>query len=235
MSETKYVVPEGGLNAAWQAVAAKMKERVEAVGKSSVAELHVARIALEAFIRWQSENPREPTEEQTRSLYASARGAVSPYWVAHDSAVEWQRRMYIASESEFDATLGGALQGRTWTQEQADALIENIKTATHGYVESDSFTHLVREGRTLCGLTKWGMGNVDIKFGIERGITTCLKCLRAISLESLSKPVPPKADVQEEIKDLLLPNIESGYYHPGVVNERLAEAFRRGKAEKETK
>ena len=39
----------------------------------------------------------------------------------------------MKTETKFDATLGGALMGRTWTQEQADALIDNIITSTHGY------------------------------------------------------------------------------------------------------
>lgn len=32
----------------------------------------------------------------------------------------------------------------------------------------------------------------------------------------------------EEIGDLLVPNIGSGFYNPEIVNRRLAEAFRRG-------
>jgi hypothetical protein len=34
--------------------------------------------------------------------------------------------------------------------------------------------------------------------------------------------------VPEAIKDLLLPNIESGFFKPEVVNERMAECYRRG-------
>jgi hypothetical protein len=43
------------------------------------------------------------------------------------------------------------------------------------------------------------------------------------------EPEPePEPEVPEEIKDLLLPNIESGFFKPEVLNARLAEAFRRG-------
>ena len=38
----------------------------------------------------------------------------------------------------------------------------------------------------------------------------------------------PEPEVPEAIKDLLLPNIESGFFKPEIVNERLAEAFWRG-------
>ena len=38
----------------------------------------------------------------------------------------------------------------------------------------------------------------------------------------------PELEVPEEIKDLLLPNIESGFFKPEIVNERMAECFRRG-------
>jgi hypothetical protein len=46
--------------------------------------------------------------------------------------VEWQRRMFLAPEPVFDATLGGALMGRTFTREQADAMKYIIDTAVHG-------------------------------------------------------------------------------------------------------
>jgi hypothetical protein len=49
---------------------------------------------------------------------------------------------------------------------------------------SDAPNHLVRDSRTLCGLTQWIGGNVDIKFGIEKGITTCVRCLREAYLDT---------------------------------------------------
>jgi hypothetical protein len=42
----------------------------------------------------------------------------------------------------------------------------------------------------------------------------------------------PKPEVSEEIKDLILPDIESGFFKPEVLNERLREAFRRGQESK---
>jgi len=38
----------------------------------------------------------------------------------------------------------------------------------------------------------------------------------------------PEPEVPEEIKDLILPNIKSGFFKPEVVNERMAECYRRG-------
>ena len=38
----------------------------------------------------------------------------------------------------------------------------------------------------------------------------------------------PDLEVSEAIKDLLLPDIESGFFKPEVLNERLLEAYRRG-------
>jgi hypothetical protein len=56
--------------------------------------------------------------------------------------------------------------------------------------------HLVRVGQTLCGLKKWSGGNIDIDFGLKKGITTCVDCLRAIAIESrkLTKQPTPAAE-----------------------------------------
>jgi hypothetical protein len=40
--------------------------------------------------------------------------------------------------------------------------------------------------------------------------------------------VAPEPGVPEEIKDLILPDIESGFFKPEIINARLEEAFRRG-------
>jgi hypothetical protein len=98
----------------------------------------------------------------------------------------------------------------------------------------DSHVHLVRDARTLCGLDEWGAGNVDIKFGIEHGVTTCLECLRKISLELLSTPSPLEPGVLEVVKDLLYFKAEERMPVDGVdgieSNRRIIEAFRRGRS-----
>jgi hypothetical protein len=44
----------------------------------------------------------------------------------------------------------------------------------------------------------------------------------------------PEPEAPVNIEDLLLPNIESGFFKPEVLNERLHEAFRRGQQSKLT-
>lgn len=78
----------------------------------------------------------------------------------------------------------------------------NCATDTHicrRFRPSAHDCHLVRDDRTLCGLDKWEGGNVDIDFGIKRGITNCVECLRALLVERMSidsRKVP--ADIVEE-------------------------------------
>jgi len=42
----------------------------------------------------------------------------------------------------------------------------------------------------------------------------------------------PEPEAPEEIKDLLLPNIEHGFFKPEILNKRMAECFRRGQQSK---
>jgi hypothetical protein len=39
-------------------------------------------------------------------------------------------------------------------------------------------------------------------------------------------------EVPEEIKDLILPDVESGFFKPEILNARLLEAYRRGRESK---
>ena len=98
----------------------------------------IALASVEAAMRCLSENPIVPTEEQKFELLSWARKTqTGDQWVtaANDPggiAVEWQRHMFLAPEPVFDATLGGALLGRTFTREQANAIKNIIDTAVHG-------------------------------------------------------------------------------------------------------
>jgi hypothetical protein len=78
------------------------------------------------------------------------------------------------------------------------------RCATHCCVHCGEYiadlepSHLVRGKQTLCGLSKWSAGNVDIDFGIRRGITTCVHCLRVRALEIMQAlaellPIPVTA------------------------------------------
>ena len=66
MSEKKYVVPDAMLDAAIQSV----REYLEQTNVLCLPELHVgtARVASESAIRWQSEHPVVPTDEQMDCL-----------------------------------------------------------------------------------------------------------------------------------------------------------------------
>jgi hypothetical protein len=86
MSEHRTVVPKGMFQAAKESFWMKTPESLEA--------------ALEAALRWLSENPIMPTREQASYMYDGHRGA-------HDETVqfcmtEWQRRMFLAPEAHQD-------------------------------------------------------------------------------------------------------------------------------------
>ena len=93
MGEKKYVVPEGGLKAAVDAAFKHAREN-----RPSGADTGGVKVAVEAFIRWQSENPRVPTKDQQENLIkiSSADGQTYIQWVV----VRWIQDMYLVPEPE---------------------------------------------------------------------------------------------------------------------------------------
>jgi len=99
MSEPKYKVPDGMLEAA------RMVHRGPAIFTVSPTTV---REIVEAALRWLAENPIVPTEQQERALddawMRSKRDTLDmAHKFAHASAfgaVEWQRRMFLAPEPE---------------------------------------------------------------------------------------------------------------------------------------
>jgi hypothetical protein len=90
MSDKQYVVPEAGLKAA-----------LDRFGSRHPFSEDIARMLLEAFIRWLSENPIMPTEEQWAACLASYDDAgKSGYECGVWFMQEWQRRMFLAPEPE---------------------------------------------------------------------------------------------------------------------------------------
>jgi hypothetical protein len=85
----KYVVPEEGLKAAIDAAGQTVK---------GCPWQEIVSTALEAFIRWQSENPPVPTNGQIESMRDHIGSQTS--WIAEVRAIcrEWVRRMYLAPE-----------------------------------------------------------------------------------------------------------------------------------------
>jgi hypothetical protein len=87
------------LKAVWHEVSVKMSERIAVGDNSGVAELHVARIAVETAIRWLAE--QVPTDEQARQIWKED---VTPYYEHYQPVQQiiaaWVRRMFSAPEPE---------------------------------------------------------------------------------------------------------------------------------------
>ena len=98
MSEMKIKVPEGMLEAVYE-----KRSRT-----FCITDAQNIKVALEAALRWLSENPIGPTMEQAMALRDLAistshgYGQVQPTMASEVAVVvEWQRRMFLAPESEY--------------------------------------------------------------------------------------------------------------------------------------
>ncbi len=120
----KIVVPEDGLKAALYAAKSLVGRHVD------LNEL-VTR-AVEGFVLWLSENPIVPNKEDVKHITRVDKISLEDFISLQAFSTEWQRRMFLATEPVFDATLGGALLGRTFTREQANAIKNIIDMAVHG-------------------------------------------------------------------------------------------------------
>ncbi len=97
MSEKRYVVPDGMLKSAWHEVAVKMSERIAVGDNSGVAELHVARIAIEAAIRWLDE--RDLTDDEVSLIVGGTEW--SGYFTTIRTAIRaYFKHMFLAPEPE---------------------------------------------------------------------------------------------------------------------------------------
>ena len=81
MGEKRVVVPEGMYDAA-------MKYQDSGIQCGA---------ALEAALRWLSENPIVPTEEQAQYMYDGKKGLGHAGTIRY-CMIEWQRRMFLAPE-----------------------------------------------------------------------------------------------------------------------------------------
>jgi len=97
MSEKKYVIPEGMLNVAIFALASNW---------DFFDTKHCTERVLEAAVCWLAENPIVPTMRQADEILSPLCGIPSNRVsgrlsnAAVEVAVEWQRRMFLASEPE---------------------------------------------------------------------------------------------------------------------------------------
>jgi len=93
MSEKNVKVPEGML----EAVAAAQRERWNySEDAHSKVDCNTV-LDLEAALRWLSENPIVPTDEQVEEMKTKL-VPVHPHW--GNIVAEWQRRMFLAPEPE---------------------------------------------------------------------------------------------------------------------------------------
>ena len=130
-------------------------------------------------------------------------------------AAETLRRMPIKPKRGFECGTErgiGFSEGYGCAIERLEALAVPVPTNTvrlapwYEQREEQHKSHLVRGKKTLCGLDEWGRGNVDFKFGVEQGITSCVRCLRVLALEGLKAKTQPDAAV-EAVKRVRFPNI----------------------------
>jgi hypothetical protein len=101
MSEKKYVVPQGMIDAAYQYCPASFA-------------MPAVRSMLEAALQWLAENPIVPTVEQGDSLFHSDIGIdyTKKFDATRAVVVEWQRRMFLAPESQIPEELEDLLLPR---------------------------------------------------------------------------------------------------------------------------
>ncbi len=115
MTQLKYQVPASGL-------AAAMENAPEDLDPLAVA------LILQAFVKWQSEHPIVPTEEQMTAVRVS----VGFYPGDHRQLMaEWIRRMYLAPEpSPIVQRLKEQLTGCTLTAGDAVELMDAVRMCT---------------------------------------------------------------------------------------------------------
>lgn len=100
MSEAKYNVPEGGLAAVDEAISIVRRRQKEIYYDDELIAGDVRDITLEAFIRWQAENPPFPTVEQLGQMSFMGCVALNGNWDGKNLCAEWIRRMYLAPDLE---------------------------------------------------------------------------------------------------------------------------------------
>jgi hypothetical protein len=207
---------------------------------------------LEAALRWLSENPRVPTDAQIEDMKIKL-VPVHPHW--SNIVAEWQRRMFIAPDPEVDRvdfyikTPDGEYHPWKPTEAQ-DEMRKSFDTA-FGRFEIDD-----RAPPGEIRLHNWNgptMLKVDAPepevevVVIETKLGNRFRCTVKDGMIQSEQyyghdPDAPhcgelwprrivEPEVPEQIKDLLLVDIREGFFKPEVINERMAECYRRGQKE----
>jgi hypothetical protein len=163
MSDKKYVVPEGGLKAALG--------QVDYARAHSGVEEGIIKRALQDFVRWLSENPMEPTEQQVIDLFDTFNG--KGHLEIH-RITEWQRRMFLAPKEDYaDRILKNASPGYTPNHAELDKIWEHIFRAGHGWTPPEQ-----RKRKDIVETLRDGYPSVD-----SDGLYQCQVC--AIHIDHL--------------------------------------------------
>ena len=106
----KIVVPEGMLKAS---VETMVDNPVDYTGIRNLKKdiTKSVSIGLEAALRWLSENPQVPTDEQIDEMIDSYSDIAGTPGATKRLIAEWQRRMFFAQESEVPEKVNGNLIG----------------------------------------------------------------------------------------------------------------------------
>ena len=97
MTNKKYVVPEGMLQAATQAYNSKTAE----LGYKYYVDRYVVEEIVRAAVRWLAENPIVPTNEQVEAIHVEQYDSTEDFLTVSkkNMAVEWQRQMFLSPKS----------------------------------------------------------------------------------------------------------------------------------------
>lgn len=219
----QYVVPEDGLSvalSAWNNSYGKVPSTAFKAG-------------LEAFIRWQSENPQVPTAAQAREL-------IGPMVVLNETslimAIEaWQRRMYDAPELEpsqfsnltkIEEGLNDALDKILLTYPQIIKTFPGIREKARGHFHS-GIEELKKQKASEPKKTVQDWPILNLNCGepgdFYRSPIRCLDCGNYFKSNSCPCKKKPEPEVPEEIKDLL---------RGSFTREAMIEAYWRGQERK---
>jgi len=120
MSEKNVKVPEGML----KSVASTWEVSSHAISISQ------AEAIIDAALRWLSENPIVPTDEQVKDCWQGMNPNLSSMGLHRQLLVEWQRRIFLAPENgdfeKMKQAIDERYRGKTITRSEADELIGMI-------------------------------------------------------------------------------------------------------------
>jgi hypothetical protein len=140
VSEKKYVVPQGMLDAAVSAAYehnAGTEESSTRPGKVRDDIRASVQSSLEAALKWQAENLQIPTPRQTEEILKTLdwKGhrvcSDPPHWVVAGVVAEWHRHMYL--EPEIRPHIRTMFAGLTLTCAEADYIVEELNRVAHGW------------------------------------------------------------------------------------------------------